>query len=569
MITGKIKLMKRIYFLLLLVGWALQLHAQINDFPFNEGFENEQFPPAGWLSYTIVGNTEFVRATVGEWPACVPHDGSLAMAKYNSFSTQAGREAVLISPELLLTGDNVLRFWFYRSEDPSNNRPDKIEVYYNSTPVLDGATFLDSINRAVNFYPVVPEKGWYQYEFAFNHPGSTYIIFKARSAYGWNMYLDDVEVNTSSEDVDPPVVISLKGTQVYALQPMNLKLIARDMSNMPETLEGEATIDGEILEVIMTKTGGVQGDFTYHGTISGQPDHTRGEIRFWLIDEYNNSIWSDPYELRWDWVKPIFEEGFEDPAFPPENWTVTGEPLTWFSWRSYGMVYYEDSDGVEYEVYPPEGQRQAAVEWDFQGNNQNEWLISPSIPITENATLTFKTFCRLRSYDYDEYLVKASTDGFNWQTLWSAFDYPVGVSDYTEDIVLSLVNYIGKDVRIAWHASNLYGGNFWYSWFVDDVKIRATDTLVGINQKPEFLVSKAFPNPFASITTIGFQAYGGGTASLSVFRSDGAIVFEKTLPELSAGLHEIKIDGSKWPSGLYFYQLRSQNGTSSGKLLRK
>ena len=564
--------MKRNYLLLFLAACALQLQAQVTEFPFNEGFEGQQFPPAGWLSYPVVaGDTEFIRVTVGEWPACLPHDGSEAMARYSSFSSRPGKEAVLVSPELTLTEDNVLRLWFYRSEDPSNNRRDKIEVYYNSTSGLDGATFLDSINRAVNFYPIVPEKGWYQYEFSFNHPGSTYIIFKARSAYGWNMYLDDIEVNTSSVDVDPPVVISLEGTQVYAQQPMDLKLIVRDVSNMPETLDGEATINGETMEVVMTKTGGVQGDFTYRATIPGRPDHTRGQIRFWLVDEHNNSTWSDYYELRWDWVKPIFEEGFEGSVFPPENWTVTGGPLTWFSWRSYGMAYYEDSDGVEYEVYPPQGQRQAAVEWDFQGNNQNEWLITPQIAITESAVLTFKTFARLRSYDYDEYLVKASTDGFNWETLWSAYDYPAGVSDYNEDIALSLDSYIGKDVRIAWHASNLYGGNFWYSWFVDDVKIRVTDTLggVGISLMPDFLVSSAFPNPFSTITTIGFQTPGAGAVSLNIFRSDGAVIFGKTLPDLSAGFHEIKIDGNAWPSGIYFYQLRTQSGTSSGKLIRK
>lgn len=562
--------MKKNYILLLIAVATLQLQAQVTDFPFNEGFEGEQFPPVEWLSYPVVaGDTEFIRATAGEWPACLPHDGSSAMAKYNSFSTTAGKEAILISPELLLTEDNVLRFWFFRSEDPSNNRHDKIEVYYNSTPGMDGATFLDSINRAVNFYPVVAEKGWYQYEFAFNHPGSTYIIFKARSAYGWNMYLDDIEVNTSSEDVDPPVVISLEGTQVYAQQPMDLKLIVRDVSNMPETLDGEVTIDGETLPVAMTKTGGVQGDFTYRGTIPGQADHTRGEIRFWLTDEHSNSTWSDHYELRWDWVKPIFEEGFEGPDFPPENWSVNGEPLTWLCWRNYGMVYYEDSDGVEYEVYPPEGQRQAAVEWDFQGNNQNEWLISPSISITEDAVLTFKTFARLRSYDYDEYLVKASIDGYNWETLWSAFDHPAGVSNYEDDIELSLHNFIGKEVRIAWHAFNLYGGNFWYSWFVDDVKIRATDTLVGINQTPVLHAFHAFPNPFSTITTINAQVSDSGPVLLHVFRSDGSLIFEKTLFNISAGLHEIKIDGSSWPSGLYFYRLCSKSGIASGKLIRK
>ena len=561
--------MKRIYFLLLLAGWALQLQAQVTEFPYNEGFEEEQFPPSGWLGYPIVGNTEFVRVTVGEWPACLPHDGSVAMAQYNSFNASIGKSAVLITPEFILEDDNVLRFWFYRSEDPSNNRHDKIEVYYNAIPDLEGATLLDSISRAVNFYPVVPVKGWYQYEFAIDNMGSTYIIFKAISAYGWKMYLDDVEVNTSTIDVDPPVVISLDGTQVYAQQPMNLELVVRDVSAMPEMLEGKATIDGETQVVEMTKTSGTQGDFTYHGTIASQLDHTEGEIKFWLIDGLGNAAWSDNYPLHWDWVKPILEESFEGEVFPPENWTVTGQPLTWLTWDDYGLVYYTDSDEVEWEVYPPRGQRQAAVEWDFQGNDQNEWMISPLIAIAENAVLTFKTFVRLNSYDYDEYLVRASTDGFTWETIWSAADYPAGVSNYDDDISLSLNSYVGQEVRIAWQAYNLYGGNLWYSWFVDDVKIRATDTLVGINKKNDLPVSGAFPNPFSAFTTISFKMHQAGKVSLNVFRNDGTKVFERIFYELPAGFNEIKIDGTQLPSGFYYYQLQTSGGTFGGKLIRR
>ncbi len=562
--------MKRIYFLLLIAACSLQLQAQITEFPYNEGFEEAQFPPNGWIEYPLVtGDMHFVRAVEGEWPECLPHDGSEAMARYNAFSASAGEEAVLISPELTLTDDNVLRFWFFRSEDPSNNRHDKIEVYYNTSPGLDGATFLDSISRAVNFYPPVSYEGWYQYEFAFNHPGSTYIIFKAISAYGWNMYLDDVEVNTSSIDTDPPVVISLGGTQVYAQQPMNLTLIVRDVSDMPETLNGEVTINGQTQAVVMTKTNGTQGDFTYEGIIAGQPDHTQGEIRFWLTDELNNAGWSDNFTLNWDWIKPILEEGFEGEVFPPENWTVNGQPLTWLTWDDYGMVYYTDSDEVDWEVFPPQGERQAAVEWDFQGNEQNEWLISPEVPITVNSVLTFKTFCRLRSYDYDEYLVKASTDGFNWETLWSAYDYPAGVSSYEDDIELSLNDYVGENVRIAWQAYNLYGSNLWYSWFIDDVKIRVVDTLTGINRTPDLPVSRAYPNPFSTLTTIDFQIAGAGPVSLTVFNSNGTKVYERILYDLSAGYHQLKIDGTLWSSGLYFYQLITPSGNSGGKFIRE
>lgn len=562
--------MKRICLLLVILGLYTQSEAQITDFPYNEGFENTQFPPSGWTQYALVqGDMEFIRVTEGEWPECLPHDGSEGMVKYNSFSASAGEAAVLISPGLMLTNDNVVRFWFFRSEDPSNNRHDKLEVYYNSVPDLSGAVLLDSVSRAVNFYPEVPYEGWYQYAFTFDHPGITYLIFKAVSAYGWSMYLDDTEVNTTTLDQEAPVVVSLSGTQQYAHEPMNLVLVARDESAMPQTLDGEVVIDGDTQGIVMTKTYGSQGDFSYEGMIAGQADHTEGEIRFHLSDEHGNTAWSGYYPLHWDWNKPILEEGFEGEVFPPAGWTVTGEPLTWLGWDDYGLVYYTDSDEVEYEVYPPEGERQAAVEWDFQGNEQNEWLITPEIPLTEAAVLTFKTFARLRSYDYDEYLVKVTTDGFNWETLWSAYDYDAGVTDYSEDIELDLGNYVGEEIRIAWHAYNLYGGNLWYSWFVDDVKIRATDTIVGVMERPVHQEARIYPNPFTTGTTLEFTTIKPGLVTLTIFSSDGTRVEEQIIQDCQIGQHEIRINGKQWAPGFYFFSLTTPDGTTGGKLIRK
>lgn len=562
--------MKKISITLFYLLLACFVQAQIVEFPYSEGFDDNLFPPEGWDSYPLVsGDMEFVRVTAGEWPECLPHDGSTAMAQYNSFNASAGEEAVLITPELMLDDDNVVRFWFFRSQDPSNNRRDKIEVYYNSSPELTGATFLDSVNRAVNFYPEVAFEDWYQYEFSFNHPGSTYIIFKAKSAYGWKMYLDDIEINTSTIDTDPPEVISLEGTQVYAQQEMELLLRVRDDSGMPETLQGEATIEGTTVAVVMTKINAGRGDYLYSGTIAGQPDHTEGVISFYLVDEVGNDAMSDFYTIRWDWVRPIFEEGFEGEAFPPEGWTRTGEPLTWLTWDDYGYLNYIDSDGAEWDVYPPEGERQAAVEWDFQGNDQDEWLISPEISIAENAALTFKTFCRLYSYDYDEYRVEVSTDGFTWNTIWSADDYEPGVTNYDEEISLSLNEFLGQDIRIAWHAYNLMGTNLWYSWFIDEVKVRATDTLVGVSEIPARAVASLSPNPFHQQAKLSFELDKPGTTMLTVFTMSGNVILEKQYEFTGTGTQTIVLSGQEIPAGFYVYELKTATRSVRGRFVKQ
>lgn len=561
--------MKQFAFFVVLISLSFSTFAQVTDFPFTEGFENINFPPEGWLSYSLVGSRLFERVTEGEWPDCLPHDGSEAMAQYNSFSAQAGQSAVLISPALVLTEDNIVRFWFFRSEDPSNNRHDRIEVYYNNTPDLAGATLLDSVNRAINFYPEVPFEDWYQYSFSFNNTGDTYIIFKVISAYGWKMYLDDVEVDDAIIDENAPEVIALDGTQVYAQQEMNLKLRVRDMSDMPESINAELTIGDNITEINMIKTSGAKGDFIYEGNIEGQANHTQADIRFWLVDNIGNSAWSDIYELHWDWIQPLLEEGFEGEVFPPENWTVISEPLTWLTWDDYGLVYYTDSDEVDYEVYPPEGNRQAAVEWDFQGNAQDEWMISPIVNLDRDAMLTFKTFARLYSYDYDEYLVNVTTDGFTWNTVWSADDYPPGVTDYSEDISIPLTDYVGSNIRMAWRAYNAMGSNLWYSWFVDDVKIRATDTIVGVQTQTKDIELRAEPNPFSGQTNLCFSMDKPGKVMLTLINCCGTTVFEYRHDFLKEGENELLIDEDNLAPGLYVCRLQTPSGNNSIRLIRK
>ena len=544
--------------------------AQITEFPYQQGFENEIFPPEGWETYPIVaGDMEFQRVAEGEWPECLPHDGSEAMVQYRSFGASIGEEAVLISPEMILSEDNAVRFWFFRSEDPSNNRLDKIEVYYNDSPSLDGAVFLDSVNRAINFYPEVAFEDWYQYEFEFSSTGSTYIIIKAISAYGWNMFIDDFEIADELSDEDPPEAISLDGTTVYANQEMNLELRVRDISEMPDIIQGEYTINGQSQDLIMSKEENAEGDYLYHGTIPGYINHTTGIVKFFLEDIHGNSAWSMEYNLLWQWIKPLFEEGFEGEVFPPAGWTVTGEPLTWLTWNDYGMVYYTDSDNVEWEVYPPEGERQAAVEWDFQNNVQDEWLITPEISITENADLSFKTFARLYSYDYDEYFVSVSTDGFTWNTVWSAADYPVGVSNYDEDYVVSLNEYVGEDIRVAWRAYNSQGTNLWYSWFVDDVKIRKSDTLVGIASHQKSGTSSVFPNPFENSFNIHVTSEAGMNVVVAIYNCDGRMVFSRENVKLLDGENNITVDMPEVPAGIYYYTIVCDIQKYTGKIFKK
>ncbi len=75
----------------------------------------------------------------------------------------------------------------------------------------------------------------------------------------------------------------------------------------------------------------------------------------------------------------------------------------------------------------------------------------------------------------------------------------------------------------------------------------------------EFQLYQNFPNPFNPVTTISYQIPFSSKVTLKIFDALGREITEPVNEVQSAGKHDIKFDGSKLSSGIYFYQLRAGN----------
>jgi len=172
------------------------------EIPFTESFEVPGFPPDCWTRAYIAGTGSGLWDWMasGVTPTCLPHSGS-GMAQYNSYSFAAGTKGFISTPGIYMESENLsVSFWIYRDVNyPAS--PDKVNVYYHTTPGVTGATLLGTVNRTIYLPPEVGAEGWYEYTFVppAGVTGQTgYFIFEGESGFGYNTYIDDVKVSTAS-----------------------------------------------------------------------------------------------------------------------------------------------------------------------------------------------------------------------------------------------------------------------------------------------------------------------------------------------------------------------------------
>ncbi|MDP8267567.1 MAG: T9SS type A sorting domain-containing protein, partial [Candidatus Tenebribacter davisii] len=73
-----------------------------------------------------------------------------------------------------------------------------------------------------------------------------------------------------------------------------------------------------------------------------------------------------------------------------------------------------------------------------------------------------------------------------------------------------------------------------------------------------------YPNPFNPITTIRFDIKENESGRLTVFNLKGQIIVSE---EFETGQHNYLWNGYDCSSGLYFYQLKTNSGTYTKKMV--
>jgi phosphodiesterase/alkaline phosphatase D-like protein len=83
----------------------------------------------------------------------------------------------------------------------------------------------------------------------------------------------------------------------------------------------------------------------------------------------------------------------------------------------------------------------------------------------------------------------------------------------------------------------------------------------------DYVLEQNYPNPFNPQTTIGFAIPKSETVSLVVYDALGRQVATLVSERREAGRYEVPFDGSRFASGVYFYQLKAGTFTQTAKMV--
>jgi hypothetical protein len=187
-------------------------------------------------------------------------------------------------------------------------------------------------------------------------------------------------------------------------------------------------------------------------------------------------------------------------------------------------------------------------------------LISFSASVVANVvTLDWSTGTELNNHGFE---IERSSDKTNlpggkagWRTIGfregkgtTSEPQQYSYSDILSDIASSKLYYRLKQVD--------FNGSFEYS---DIVEVEIAPTV--------FSLSQNYPNPFNPVTIIKYQLPINNFVSIKIYDVLGNEVATLVNEEKPAGEYEIEFDGSRLPSGVYFYKLKAGEFISTKKML--
>jgi hypothetical protein len=150
-------------------------------------------------------------------------------------------------------------------------------------------------------------------------------------------------------------------------------------------------------------------------------------------------------------------------------------------------------------------------------------------------------------------------DGTDWQPVGSGFSSGIGFSGSVGITMTQLGDnyYVGGLFSMAGGKRSFNIAR--YNEDPSDVHDEALPT--------EFALKQNYPNPFNPSTNICFTLPVSSFVSVKVYNTLGAEVAELTSQYYDAGKHTVQFDAAGFPSGVYYYRLKTEQFIETKKMV--
>ncbi|MBN1633209.1 MAG: T9SS type A sorting domain-containing protein [Ignavibacteria bacterium] len=148
---------------------------------------------------------------------------------------------------------------------------------------------------------------------------------------------------------------------------------------------------------------------------------------------------------------------------------------------------------------------------------------------------------------------KSSDDGQTWSTFSTS-----GVSGITHFSAKNINNVVyGYAVSNAGSVVK----------FTDSLTVITGLKLTGSETVTDYKLYQNYPNPFNPVTNVKWQILNSGKVEINVYDVLGKKVAQLVNENLKAGMYEIKFDGSKLNSGVYFYRIITDGFSETKRMI--
>ena len=595
----------------------------------NQDFNNTSFPPAGWTVSNTAGYN-WIRTT---YAGAYGTGMTSAVADFYDYSSG---NFDLITPQLPVTtsGDSLV---FDHAYSSGNNEVDRLEIY---TSVDNGAAWILLVTLLGGpsgplatstptydlFVPTASQWATKKYSLP---AGTNKIKFTGVTAYGNNLYLDNIKVGVPfSNDAGISSISDPKWGIIP--QTMNPKSTVRNYGTAVQSFQVTMTIN----------PGGYSNTQSVNNLAPGSSqDITFSSFNFSAEGNYTlraySSLASDQNVSNDTIINSLLVTS------SPRNAVLEFCTGTWCQWCPCG----DDEARHLEEVYPN------SVLLAYHGAGSDPWRVfngsgiisalgfagypsglvdrrlgshngwgsiftdaeyrysqSPGSAVSINSTnINFNSTTGDLTVNLD---AKALTDltgqyKINYIITEDNLVYPQTGNSYCPGsstwvhnwIVRNIVNTVTGDninsgtwtsgqvypltfttnINSAWIAGNC---NIQVVIFKDNGALNVSEIQQGIRlpvvttgidpvsntTAAEYELSQNYPNPFNPVTSIKFTVPKDGKVSLKIYDILGKLVSTYVDGFLNAGSYNAQFDGSGYASGIYFYTLSTKNFTETKKM---